>query len=203
MPRRKNSKARSSADATMKKLKYVKYAPKSVAPVDAASASRRAADIVRPASCGCNAGRIAARSRLAAAAASEPECTSNRTDVAAPYLVFHNSRPRSNSMNAFGVVRYCFQYASSWGRTRDRSTGKGGSQSDRLLAAVIPGYSGARRLSAANPSIGTIRVSRNAAAWVVNPADASQRKYSSVISSPGTAWSSCAAQSLRTIESPC
>ena len=37
------------------------------------------------------------------------------------------------------------------GRTRDRSSGNGGSQSARLSACVMPGYSGARRRSAATP----------------------------------------------------
>jgi len=58
-------------------------------------------------------------------------------------------------MNAFGVVLYLFQYSSSIGRTRLRSTGNGGSQSLKLEAFVIPGYVGV--ISRSPALIGTMR----------------------------------------------
>src|SRR5262249_57679329 len=65
---------------------------------------------------------------------------STRTDVNLPYLVPQNFCASSSRTNAFGVVRYLFQYSSSCLRIRPRSIGNGGSQSARLLASVIPAY---------------------------------------------------------------
>ena len=66
-----------------------------------------------------------------------------RMDVSLPKRVPQSCWPRASAMKAFGVVRYCFQYCSSMGRTRCRSSGNGGSQSCRLFDSVMPGYSGA------------------------------------------------------------
>ena len=97
--------ASSSADTTRKKLKYVKYSPKSVAPDEASIARRRTGEIVIPIACGCSDWRRSSPIRSANTAASPKLETFIRIDVALPYRVFHSSRPRSNAMKAFGVVR--------------------------------------------------------------------------------------------------
>jgi len=58
-PSRKNSDASISAETTRKKLKYVKYSPKSVAPRDAAKPSARTSRITRPEASGSMLERIA------------------------------------------------------------------------------------------------------------------------------------------------
>src|SRR5258707_14719078 len=75
-----------------------------------------------------------------------------RNEVMEPYRDPQSSRPAPNGMNAFGVVRYCFQYSSSTGRTRFRSIGNGGFPSPGVSAARMPGYTGGRARDAPAPA---------------------------------------------------
>src|SRR5258705_13820787 len=79
-----------------------------------------------------------------------------RNEVMEPYRDPQSSRPAPNGMNAFGVVRYCFQYSSSTGRTRFRSIGNGGFQSPGVSASEMPGYTGGGSRSAPAPAVGTV-----------------------------------------------
>ena len=53
--------------------------------------------------------------------------------------------------------------------------GNGGSQSDRSVASVMPGYSGARSWSTASPAIGTTPATRKSAVSVTSAPASSHR----------------------------
>src|SRR5262249_57526280 len=110
-----------AADTTRKKLKYVKYSPKSVAPLDAARPSARTSRTDRPSAIGSRRVRSAAATRLRASPTDSLRSATRRTDVRSPKREPHSRRPTSNGMNAFGVVRNFVQYSSSTGRIRRRS----------------------------------------------------------------------------------
>src|SRR5262245_41427329 len=109
MPSLKNNAASKRAEITRKKLKYVKYSPKSVAPRDADNPSARTSRTDNPAA----KGSIAARNRAMNGSRNSPgnwaAADKTRTEVRSPYRERHNRCPTSNGTKAFGVVRYRFQ----------------------------------------------------------------------------------------------
>src|SRR5262245_40853700 len=176
MLKRKHSAARSSAETIKKKLKYEKYAPKSVAPADAAAFCVSTSTVVKPADAGgTDAGTVPARRVAIAERSGSPLEGRNRTDVSRPYRVPHRRWPAASGMNAFGDVRYSFQYASSLGRTSLRSIGNGGSHSEKPRASVMPGYGGARRRSTPRPRIRSTPDTLNDAWSVTSRPSSAQR----------------------------
>ena len=71
-----------------------------------------------------------------------PAGTGKRMAVTSPNRLPHILCPAASVMNALGVPRWSFQYASSFGRIRFRSTAKPASQSRVLSAFSMPGKSG-------------------------------------------------------------
>ena len=83
-PSLKNSAASSSADSTRKKLKYVKYSPKSVAPRDARSPSARTSTTEKPVASGSSAARRPIVNRLRASINDSPGAGAIRIEVRSP-----------------------------------------------------------------------------------------------------------------------
>ncbi len=126
---RPNSRPTSRAEETIrKKLKPTNSPAKSVAPRAAASPCSLSGVKRNPKESSGSDSNSAARKRSRVVSRSAPDAAPTRTEVVLPYRVLHSRRPVSAETNALGVAPWRSQYASSFGRIRPRSTGKGGSQ---------------------------------------------------------------------------
>ena len=110
----KNSAVSKSADTMRKKLKYEKYAPKSVAPAEADRFCDRTSITVSPARTGSTPPTIEVRRAASLSTASADEAVAfeggcNRSEVTRPYFVCQIRWPTASGTKPLGAVRYVFQ----------------------------------------------------------------------------------------------
>ena len=157
---RSSNPTRPAAEATRNMLMAKNSTPKSVEPFDAANACSRTGRNVMP--------NAASRSRPSRPRRTCSTLAKPLTQTAVTQAPAGSSRPSSqrflsvsSATMALGVGPKSSQYASSLGRMRLMSIGKGGSQSPMFRASVMPSKSGTILLSKAVPFMWTTPTSLN------------------------------------------